>query len=224
MKKVIGMAIMAACGIASAATMPSGIQTNVSQAQVSNWGWTECSRTGATQAVSMATVLSACQGSYLAMGVWDASANAYGVVGMGEWDVVSKILYADHTGDDRGTTQNWSNGLNWYRTATYGSWGFTTAKETALNTADTNLYNGLNNPYSTGTVETTLAAGLSFHVNNGNLTSGWAFNATGLNHTDMTPSDQRVFWVANVAAVPEPTSIALFGLGALALMRRRSRK
>lgn len=172
----------------------------------------------------MASVLSACQGNYLAMGVWDASAGAYAVVGMGEWDVASKILYADHSGDNNGTAQNWSNGLNWYRTSTYGSWGFTTAKETALNTADTNLYNGFNNPGSSGKAETTLAAGLSFHVNNGDLTSGWAFNATGSDFTEMTAQDQRVFWVANVAAIPEPTSIALFGLGALALVRRRNRK
>ncbi|WP_306391855.1 PEP-CTERM sorting domain-containing protein [Telluria beijingensis] len=175
---------------------------------------------------SVSTVLASCQGDYLAMGVWDASLGSYGVVGMGDWSVVSKVLYSDHFGDNNGTTQNWSNGLNWYRTSGAGSWGFTTAGETALNTADVNLNNGFGNAYGGGTDERTLAAGLSFHVNNGNLISGWAYNPTGSNFTFIEGADQRVFWVANsnTAAISEPGSIALLGIGALALIRRRNRR
>lgn len=227
LKHLAFVALLAGSSFATAAVIPSGIQTSVSNVQIANWGWTECSRTGAYANVSTATVLSACQGDYLAMGIWDSSLGAYGVVGIGERAIVTKVLYTDSQGDDNGTIQNWSNGLNWYRTSSYGSWGFTTARETALSTADLNMSNGLNSYDQVGTIETTLAAGLSYHLGGtGDLVAGWCYNPTGSNFQCMESSDQRVFWVANKsqADVPEPTSLALLGIGALALARRRTRK
>jgi PEP-CTERM motif len=214
-------------GAAQAGVIPSGLQTNVSNATIAGWGWTECSRTNAYVAASTAAVLNSCQGDYLAMGIWDASLGAYGVVGVGAYSTVTRITYGNYLGDDNGTVQNWSNGLNWYRTSNSGAWGFTTAAETALNSADINLLNGLNNFDSAGTPETTLAKGVSFHVDSaGNFSSGWAYNATGNNYTPMEyGGDQRVFWTVSAPqAVPEPSALALIGLvlGGVYLSRRKA--
>ncbi len=72
-------------GAAQAGVIPSGLQANVSNATIAGWGWTECSRTNAYVAASTAAVLNSCQGDYLAMGIWDASLGAYGVVGVGAY-------------------------------------------------------------------------------------------------------------------------------------------
>lgn len=227
LKHLVLGALLSCSGLSIAAVIPVGIQTSVTDTQIANWGWTECSRSSVTDFSSTSAVVSACQGDYVAMGVWNASAGNYAVVGMGEFDIVTRVLYLDDFGDDDGTIQNWSNGLNWYRTAGIGSWGFTTAAETALAAADYNLENGLQDYDEYGTNETTLAAGLSFHIDfTGDFFEGWGFNPTGMDFEEMEFGDERVFWVANrePTEVPEPTSLALLGVGALALLRRRIRK
>lgn len=157
------------------------------------------------------------------MGIWDASLGVYGVVGIGDLNVVMSITYANYQGDDNGTVQNWSNGLNWYRTSGNGSWGFSTSGQTALYSADINLQNGFNSYDPYGTIETELAAGLSYHVgSDGNFSNGWAYNTDGNHFTGISSGDQRVFWTAN--KVPEPASMALLGMGLLAVVATRRKK
>lgn len=218
-----GVAAIAFALAGEAATIPYGIQTSVAAAQIASWGWTECHRSASqSTGPTAASVASACAGDYVAMGVWDASAARYGVVGIGAAAVVTAITYSDFFGDDAGTVQNWSNGLNWYRTAGSGSWGFTTSRQTALHSADINLLNGLQQDPAfdtVGTPETDLAAGLSLHLGVGTLAPGWAYNPDGNTHTLIVDAgDERVFWVV---AVPEPATYGLVGLALLGAAARR---
>lgn len=232
MKKILAVSSITFAALmmspAQAGVIPFGIQTNVTNATVSSWGWTECARSSLTGNAAVAPILSACNLGYMAMGVWDASLGVYGVIGIGVRDMVTAITYADYTGDDNGTTQNWSNGLNWYRTASFGSWGFTTSSQTALNSADINLVNGLQNEDSIGTNEIELAAGLSLHLDAaGNFHDGWAYNPDGNTFTSIYENgDQRVFWTTNAVANPVPTSstVAILGLGLVLLGMSRRRK
>lgn len=212
---------------AQAGVIPFGIQTNVSAATISSWGWTECSRSASTGNASTGQVLGACTGDYVAMGIWDASLGAYGAVGIGAKNVVTAITYANYSGDDNGTVQNWSNGLNWYRTSGTGSWGFTTSHQTMLNSADVYLWNGLNN-FNSNMPETELAAGLSFHLDlAGDFHNGWGYNPDGNHWTSISEAgDQRVFWTTNAVsnAVPEPGTLAILGLGMAALGLGRRHK
>lgn len=225
MKRILQLAttlLVSASFHANATIIPFGLQTDVSQATVDTWGWTECHRSGGSQLVSTQSIINTCSGEYVAMGVWDRT--QYGVIGIGEFTAVTRATHQNHSDDNQDASlNNWSNGLNWYRTSGSGSWGFTTLGETALNSADVMLVNGVRN-FHGATTETAdnLAKGLSFHVNgNGDLSSGWAYNATGNNLRGIGHAQQRVFWTAT--AVPEPATWLMI-CGALGLLSLRRYK
>lgn len=237
-KMFLGMAfasvLLSAQALASVVTLPMGIQSNLTQMQIESWGWSECSRSDAIGSTSMQSVLNACDsGSHLMMALWDESLGLYGIAGAGDFNVVTAVTFDNHSSDSNvSVLNNWSNGLNWYRTSGYGSWGFTSIASVALFNADINLRNGLRD-YSaqgTSTSEQMLgeaARGLSYHVNqSGNLNRGWAYNVTGNDHTYIGMADQRVFFTATVVPVnpvPAPQSFMLLGIAVLALAGLRAR-
>ncbi len=206
--------------------LPAGMQTNVTQATVDSWGWSECHRSGTNTYVSQASVHSACSGEYVAMAIWDADESNYGVVAAALAGSVLSYNAITYQDDDSvsGPFGTYDNGVYWYQTSGSGSWGFSTTGQTALHTADVNLDNGINQYDSYGVQETIAAAGLSFHVRGAGLSGGWAWNETGYDHEYMHTRDSRVFWAFDVESVPEPSVIALFAAGLFGIGVARVRK
>jgi PEP-CTERM motif len=222
----IAAAVTLAGNSAWAGFLPYGLQGDVSQATVDSWGWTEIHRSAASQATSESDILSAADGDYLMMGVWDKIAGQYAILGAGASSVVKAITYTDFTSDNGGTTlNNYSNGLNFYRTQTVGAWGFTTNNKTELNSTDVLLFDGLQN--QNGQVESVLSMGLSFSDKNGSLTSSTIYNVTGNNVKQVNSNNyERVFFKMSGAAVPEPSTFAMWGMGILGMavhLRRKRR-
>jgi hypothetical protein len=220
LKALLCAAGLAVASLSQAGVVPVGIQSNVSNATVAGWGWTECHRSSASSNVSIASILGGCSGTHLMMGY--AVNGAYAILGAGDYATVTAITFADYGADDNGTTlNNWSNGLNFYRTASYGSWGFTTNSKTELNSADIFLLDGLQS--QNGQTEDVLSAGLSFHLGGSNdVNGGWAYNVTGSNFASMGSGD-RVFLQYTANEVPEPGVFLLFGIGLLGLGLARRR-
>ena len=215
--------LAATAGQVQAEFIPVGIQSNVSAATVASWGWTEIHRSGGTATVNISSIISAATGDYLMMGVWDKIAGKYAILGAGATSVVTAITYASYTSDDGGTTlNNWSNGINFYRTAGTGSWGFTSNNLTQLDVADILLLDGMNSLY--GQAETELSKGLSFHSFGSDLFVGWGYNTSGNSFSFITENTERVFFTTN-SPVPEPASLAMWSVGALgAMFARRKRQ
>lgn len=209
-----------AASSAYAVYIPYGLQSGVSQAIVDSWGWTEIHRSAGDSPQSEAAIVAAATGNYLMMGVWDIATQQYVILGAGETAAVTAITYNNYTEDNNGNyNPNWSNGLNWYRTATSGSWGFTTIGETELNSADIFLLNGLQS--QNGNTESSLAAGLSYHTSGGNLTSGWAYNATGNDWTSLYSGKERVFFTVNASVPDSGATAGLLGLALASIVAGR---
>lgn len=220
LKSLLCAAGVVAASVSHAGVVPAGLQSNVSAATVAAWGWTECHRSSTSAAVATASILGSCTGTHLMMG-HSRNVGLYDILGAGSYATVTAITYANAQSDNGGTTlNNWSNGLNFYRTSGSGAWGFTTNNKTDLNTADIMLIDGLQS--FNGQSEDVLSAGLSFHLNSaGNLSSGWGYNVTGNHFTGMNGS--RVFLQYTENKVPEPGAFLLFGIGLLGLGMARRR-
>lgn len=220
-------------GAANAGIIPVGIQTNLTQATIDNWGWTECGRSSASSSSNtIQTVVNSCSGEYTMMAAWDASLNVYGIAAAGKTGVVTNNTFAN-SNDEQNFLKldNWSNGVNFYKTAGYGSWGFTSIDSVYLNSADINLYGPRRGEGGTQTSEIETgkdAIGLSWHVSSATqFGAGWGYNATGGDNDWMPISysgDQRVFFTTNKIDVPEPSTLAIFALGMIGLASRRFKK
>jgi hypothetical protein len=218
--------------VANAGFIPAGIQSNLSQQTIENWGWTECHRSGSQSNVSFTNVDTACNGDMMMMAAWDASLGMYGIAAAGATSTVTATQYGNYNDEDALVShENWSNGVNFYR-GTSASWGFTSINSIALHSADINLSNGLNNFSHVGTTTSELdggeaARGLSWHTGNSALSSGWCYNATGNNQECLYSSgDQRVFFQMDnePVNVPEPSTLAILALGMIGLASRKQKK
>jgi len=200
------MAASAAC----AAVIPPGLQSNVTQATVDGWGWTEIHRSDPLTVASEASIISAATGDYMMMGVWDNTLNVYSILVAGPKSVVTNFTYADYQSDNGGTTlNNWSNGLNFYRTQGFGAWGFTTNTLTELNVTDILLIDGLQSQH--GQTERVLSTGLTLRQeSNGDLGNySHAFNVAGINFTGIFGEAgryERVFFTDEQPAPVQSTT------------------
>lgn len=213
---------------ANATFMPNGVQSGIAVAAVQSWGWTQCS--GGNYGTTFSSLMANCNGDNVMVGVL-SNATTFGILGAGAYSNVFAVTDANHYSDNSGRIlNNWSNGLNWYRTAGYGSFGFTTNNVTDLWSADGFLQNGIQAlswdssvPFGEGG---DLTKGLSLHTDGTTLTGGWTYNTTGNDQTYVDNANIRFFMMNNpiVVDVPEPTSIALLGMGALGFAASRRKK
>lgn len=200
MKKIVLAAVLSLgfAGTASATYMPVGAQTNVAVSTVLDGGWTQCYvSTMATQIGNSAQlVLNACTGDLLMM--------AGRVTGSSTLLVLAAALRADTIVDTgRTSITHVANGTNWYYSPNW-SWGFTALGDTVSN----NECDVSDSPVAM--CLHTVAAG-GYRIN----------NITGLNGST---AYEKIFFTASSTPVPEPTSIALLGLGMLGLFAARKNK
>jgi hypothetical protein len=209
MKTLLCAAVLLSSGMAQAAYMPVGVQTNVSTSQVAAWGWTTCySDPGSNYSGSgnLATIAAGCTGKYMMLADYVTGSN-YGILA-----AAAKADVMLNTGDYNNVTHT-ANGSEWYYSPNW-SWGFTELGNTvSRNSCDTNLA-GWNGPVTVGSC---------WHTYNGGLSSGWGFN----NGSGWTYTYNRVILMADeldTAKVPEPGSLAVLGLGLACLLAARARR
>ncbi|MEE4350434.1 MAG: hypothetical protein V2J26_09420 [Pacificimonas sp.] len=190
---------------ASAAFLPSGVQTHVLKTTVTNdWGWTQCYQGAYSASVQLSTLFASCSGDYLMLAASpsDSDLNFSVLAGAATVDVTMPVF-------NNNTTN--SNGVEWYYGGDAASWGFA-HDGAAVNRGNCDV-NGLSE-------ETRLC----WHVGSTEVFGGWrAGSSFGLNFDSVF--QRYVFTADNLNApseVPAPAGLALLGLGLFALGRRRA--
>lgn len=228
MHRAIGALLLSAAGsaIANPLYAPTGPQLGVSFSTVTSGGWTQCfSQPYGQSGTTVASAVSGCTGDLLMMA---GTTNGSTAIQLLAWAPKADVLF----GTAVNTVHN-ANNVNWYFNGL--SWGFTPAglgAAIAQNSADTNCAPGWSG-IGCGVGETNNGdQRLSWHTGGDGTVAGTTINGgwrvgsdTFLNNE---PSDfTRYLFTANsTAAVPEPTGLALLGLG-LAMcgaVRKRRKK
>lgn len=191
---------MACATVSSAATAPSGVQTNVTSATVASWGYSECfSSTYRTATSSLiSSELSGCAGDNIIVAARETGSNVFALLGAATKDFLSTFTTSGNT------TVN-HNGIEWYNVAN-SSFGFAGAGDTvSRSSCDTNNINA--------------DLRLCWHTSGG---GGWRAGATtGLNGS--IAWEKVLLSGSSVSPVPVPAALPLMliGLGSFGFMARR---
>jgi hypothetical protein len=210
LKKLLVAAALLSTGLAQAAYMPTGVQTNVSMSQVASWGWTTCySDSGSNYSASgsLASIANSCNGKYMMLADYQTGSSDYAILAAA---ATSEVML--NTGDRNNVTHT-ANGAEWYYSPSW-SWGFTALGNSVnRNSCDVNLA-GWNGPATIGSC---------WHTGGNALNSGWTYN----NGSGATYTANRVILIANEldsAAVPEPGSLAILAIGLTGLLAARAKR
>ena len=215
LKKLTLIALFTLACKVNAGIIPVGVQNDIAISQVTaDWGWTLCYQGTYASSVSVANMFSACNGDYVML--------ASELNGSGVLDVLAAALFTDVTTYTAYNTTHTANDVNWYFNG--GSMGFAGLGDSIYqSSAD------IEGSSWRGTPENDR---LSWHTMGGYNTLPTAVSGGWRSGTNITLNSatnwNRLVFTANAspapAAVPEPASVAMFGLGLLALSGLRRRK
>ncbi len=218
----------------NASFVPYGVQTNIVESTVDTWGWSSChTETKNTSASSTVTQIKAnCVDDYTMMGLFNVSTNSYEVLAAAN----TSVVFAETPGVYRtfiSDSTNQDNGVNWYLydnpASVYGGWGFasvgTSVKPVHCDYQDQG--NGAKNSlcihmrdvdgFGDGNSSDDYISDAYAWFDDGALSSASDidYQIRFLNLSDNTSG-----------AVPEPSILALMGLGifGLGLSRRKMKK
>lgn len=199
---------------AAASVLPYGVQNNITAADISGWGFTQCfSGNYYSGSDNIATALGGCQGGMLMMAAKQIGSNTFTVAAAGLRDDVlfdPGVSYANNSAS-RSATHN-ANGVEWYFSDSW-SWGFAPGGSSVFR-----------NSCDTGYGADTASQRLCWHTYGGNFDYG--YSAGGNSEGSGGGNYERFLFAADVpsADVPEPAMLGLFGLGAIGLGLSRRRR
>ena len=218
LKSVLVGVVLSISGFANAAIIPFGIQDNIDIATVTNdWGWSLCHQESyGTSGTTIDNLFDDCTGEYVML--------ASGLNNSATLDLAAAALFTEVTSYTAVNTTHLANGTEWYYNG--DSMGFAPQGATIKqNSADVNG----SGQHGGSAIDATSPFRLSWHTTGGNnvnptqIEGGWrSGTTTGLNGSSVW--NRYVFTANAPAEIPEPTTLAIFGLGLLGLASRRVRK